>query len=361
MFSLGRLLASSLASDVSAVDPIAVSGGVFCNDCCACPCKYVNCGREKGAKRGMQMASEFEDGIAFVKGVFCPIHEAQISLLDWGFLRSDACQDTVSVWNGAFFRLDDHLQRFERSFSRLRMTCPYDRQSLCEVAIEAVRLTGFREAYLQLIMTRGQPPIGSRDIRLATNNFFLFCVPYISIATSEQQERGLHMIVSDIQRIAPTSVDPTIKNYHWLDFEMGLFQAYDRGGDTVVLTDQDGNVTEGPGFNLFGIKEGKLVTPAEGCLDGMTRNTVLELCAETNLECVLAPIPASELSSMDELFISSTAGGLMPISKVDGQTIGASPVGPVTERLRDLYWSKRRAGWHATLVDYAQHKDQPKA
>ena len=55
------------------------------------------------------------DGIAFVEGAFCPIHEARISLLDWGFLRSDACQDTVSVWNGAFFRLDDHLERFERS------------------------------------------------------------------------------------------------------------------------------------------------------------------------------------------------------------------------------------------------------
>ncbi|MGI9499755.1 MAG: aminotransferase class IV [Geminicoccaceae bacterium] len=304
------------------------------------------------------MASRFKDGIAFVDGAFCPIDEARIPLLDWGFLRSDACQDTVSVWNGAFFRLDDHLQRFERSFKRLRMTCPHDRSSLGELAMEAVRLTGFREAYLQLIMTRGWPPIGSRDIRLAKNNFFLFCVPYISIATPEQQERGLHLIVSNIQRIAPASVDPTIKTYHWLDFEMGLFQAYDRGGDTVVLTDQDGNVTEGPGFNLFAVEGGRLITPAAGCLDGMTRDTVFELCAETNLDCSLAPLAASELGNMDELFISSTAGGLMPISKVDGRTIGASSVGPVTMRLRDLYWSKRRAGWHATPVDYSEHDRQ---
>ena len=194
------------------------------------------------------MTSPFEDGIAFVEGVFCPIHEARISLLDWGFLRSDACQDTISVWNGVFFRLDDHLERFERSFSRLRMTCPHDRAGLRALAIEAVRLTGFREAYLQLIMTRGRPPIGSRDLRLAKNNFFLFCIPYISIATPEQQEKGLHLVVSDIQRIPPASLDPTIKTYHWLDFEMGLFEAYDRGGDTVVLTDQNGNVTEGPGL-----------------------------------------------------------------------------------------------------------------
>jgi len=300
----------------------------------------------------MAVVSEFKDGIAFVDGAFCPISEARISILDWGFLRSDACQDTISVWGGAFFRLDDHLQRFERSFKRLRMACPHDRESLRELAIQAVRLTGFEEAYLQLIMTRGRPPVGSRDLRLAKNNFFLFCVPYISIATPEQQERGLHLVVSDIQRIPPTSVDPTIKTYHWLDFEMGLFQAYDRGGDTVVLTDQDGHVTEGPGFNLFAVKDGQVRTPEMGCLDGMTRDTVFELCRETNLDCVCSSISASELKSMDELFISSTAGGLMPISKVDGHAVGASSVGPVTTRLRDLYWSKRRAGWHATPVDY---------
>ncbi|MGI9418041.1 MAG: aminotransferase class IV [Geminicoccaceae bacterium] len=298
------------------------------------------------------MISEFKDGIACVDGAFCPISEACISLLDWGFLRSDACQDTVSVWEGAFFRLDDHLKRFERSYQRLRMICPHDREGLRELTMEAVCLTGLREAYLQLIMTRGRPPIGSRDLRLAKNNFFLFCVPYISIATPEQQERGLHLIVSDIERIPPASIDPTIKNYHWLDFEVGLFEAYDRGGDTVVLTDRDGKVTEGPGFNLFAVKEGKLLTPDAGCLDGMTRDTVLELAAETHLDCAPGPIPAGELSAMDELFVSSTAGGLMSISKVDGRTIGMSPIGPVTARLRDLYWSKRRAGWHATPVDY---------
>jgi branched-chain amino acid aminotransferase len=201
-------------------------------------------------------------------------------------------------------------------------------------------------------MTRGRPPIGSRDVRLAKNNFFLFCVPYISIATPEQQEEGLHLIVSDIQRIPPASVDPTIKTYHWLDFEMGLFEAYDRGGDTVVLNEQNGNITEGPGFNLFAVKDGRLLTPDAGCLDGMTRDTVFKLAAETNLDCTPAPLPTGDLVAMDELFISSTAGGLMPVSKVDDQPIGSSSIGPVTMRLGDLYWSKRRAVWYSTAVEY---------
>ncbi|MDH3663408.1 MAG: aminotransferase class IV, partial [Alphaproteobacteria bacterium] len=102
----------------------------------------------------------------------------------------------------------------------------------------------------------------------------------------------------------------------------------------------------------FAVKEGRLLTPDAGCLDGMTRETVFELAAETNLDCSLASLPASDLAAMDELFISSTAGGLMAISKVDGKAIGASPVGPVTARLRDLFWSKRSKGWHATTVEY---------
>jgi branched-chain amino acid aminotransferase len=92
--------------------------------------------------------------------------------------------------------------------------------------------------------------------------------------------------------------------------------------------------------------------PDAGCLDGMTRDTVFELAAETNLDCTVGSLPADELAAMGELFISSTAGGLMPISKVDGRPTGASPIGPVTARLRDLYWSKRSKGWHATAIEY---------
>ena len=147
-------------------------------------------------------------------------------------------------------------------------------------------------------------------------------------------------------------MDPTIKHYHWLDFEMGLFEAYDHGADTVVLSDAEGNVTEGPGFNIFAVIDGKLITPGEGVLDGMTRRTVFELCAETNLEYVAAPLPAERLREAQEVFLSTTAGGLIPITKIDGRPVADGTPGPVTWRLRDLYWNKREAGWHGTPVEY---------
>ena len=102
--------------------------------------------------------ASFERGSAFVDGRIVPVEEASVPLLDWGFLRSDACQETISVWNGQFFRLDDHLQRFERSITRLRMTSsPVSRDEIRSIAHRLVAACGYDKAYVQIIMTRGRP------------------------------------------------------------------------------------------------------------------------------------------------------------------------------------------------------------
>lgn len=295
----------------------------------------------------------FENGIAFCEGKFVPVAEARIPMLDWGFLRSDAVQDTVSVFHGAFFRLEDHLDRFERNWQKLRMTNPYDRDSVRKILMEAVRRTGFREAYVQMIMTRGRAPIGSRDVRLADNKFWMFCIPYVWVARREQKEQGLSMHVSDIQRVPKESVDPTIKHYHWLDLQMALMEAYDHGADTCAVVDRDGNISEGPGFNIFAVRQGRIITPPDDvCLDGMTRNTVFKLAKETNLQISAEALPADDLRSAEEVFISTTGGGVIAISQVDGGTIGGGSAGPVTRRLDNLYWERRRDGWLSTPVDY---------
>lgn len=301
----------------------------------------------------MAEKNPFANGIAFCEGRFVAIEDARVPMLDWGFLRSDAVQDTVSVFHGRFFRLDDHLARFERNWGRLRMENPYDRDTVRAILMEAVRRTGFTEAYVQMLMTRGRAPIGSRDVRLAQNQFWMFCIPYVWIARPEQKQKGLSMHVSDIQRMAKETVDPTIKNYHWLDFQMALMEGYDRGADTCALVDKDGNIAEGPGFNIFAVKDGQIVTPPEDvCLDGMTRDTVFKLAEETNLEIRKRALPADEMRQADEVFISTTGGGVIAITTVDGRTIGSGSAGPVTQRLDDLYWSKRDAGWLTTAVDY---------
>jgi branched-chain amino acid aminotransferase len=303
--------------------------------------------------------SAYAAGAAYIDGAFVPVEEARIPLLDWGFLRSDACQDTVTAWKGRFFRLDDHLARFERSFTALRMKCPLSADQRKQVVFDAVRVTGFRDAYVQMIMTRGRPPIGSRDVRLCDNRFYLFCVPYMWIATPEVQERGLHLHVSSRQRVPAATVDPTIKHYHWLDFQQGLLDAYDRGAETVVVSDESGNVAEGPGFNIFLARDGRLVTPDAACLDGLTRDTVFRLSKETNLACEARAVPRGELEEADEVFLTTSAGGILPVTLIDGRPVTDGQPGPITLRLRDLYWSKRESGWLETPAVYDEGDQKP--
>ena len=181
--------------------------------------------------------NDFSEGAAYVDGQLVSIAEAKISLLDWGFLHSDATYDVAHVWKGKFFRLNDHIERFFSSMEKLHMSIPYTRDDLQAILVDCVRASGLRDAYVEMICTRGMPEPGSRDPRTCTNQFFAFAVPFIWIADPEKQKEGLDLVVSRRQRIPAASVDPTVKNYHWLDLVMGLFEAYERGGETAVVVD----------------------------------------------------------------------------------------------------------------------------
>ena len=295
---------------------------------------------------------DFSHGAAYVDGQLVPIAEAKISLLDWGFLHSDATYDVAHVWKGKFFRLDDHIERFLSGMGKLRMSIPHSRGDLRSILVDCVRASGLREAYVEMICTRGLPKPGSRDLRTCTNRFFAFAVPFVWIANPQKQTKGLNLIVSRWQRIPPKSVDPTVKNYHWLDMVMGLFEAYDRGGETAVVVDTRGNLIEGPGFNIFAVKDRTFTTPARGVLEGITRRTAIELATEYGYEVVQRNLPADEARTADEVFVTSTAGGIMPITKIDGRAIGSGTPGPVTQELQEGYWALHEDPQYTFKIDY---------
>ena len=294
----------------------------------------------------------FADGVAFADGDYMPVAEARIPISDWGFLHSDVTYDVVAVWGGGFFRLADHLDRFFRGIEKLHMQSPYDRDETAAILTECVRRAGLREAYVKVILTRGTPPAGSRDPRECENQFFALAIPYVWIATPEKQEQGLHLTVSSIPRISPDSVDPTVKNFHWGDMVQGLFEAYDRGRETPVLTDGNGNITEGPGFNLFANIGGRLITPASGVLLGITRMTVIELAQSLNIKVEVGTLSEAELRQADEIFLSSTAGGVMPVTRLDDAAVGDGSPGPLTQRLRQMYWDAHDDNKYVTRIDY---------
>jgi branched-chain amino acid aminotransferase len=291
-------------------------------------------------------------GVGFIDGEYQPISEVKIPVSDLGFLMSDVIHDAVHVWKGSIFRLDDHLDRFERSVAGVRMILPCDRAEIVQIMMECVRLSGLRDSLVYLIASRGIPTDSQRDLRTCTNRFMVLAYPFLWYLPPEQMDTGAHVIISSIIRIPPESIDPKIKNFNRLDFSRALFEAYDRGGEYPILLDFEGNVTEGRGFNVFALFGGKLVSPKRGVLEGMTRRTVMELCAETNVKAVLGNIKPADLRNADEAFLTSTAGGIMPVTKVDDQLIGNGSTGPLTLRLKDRYWALHENPKYVTPVAY---------
>ena len=293
----------------------------------------------------------FAAGCAHIDGQFVPIDQARIPITDTGFTRSDCTYDVVATWAGSFFRLDAHLARFERSWQTLRLNPPLDRAAMGEVLIECVRRSGLKDAYVEMIVTRGSPPPGERDPRNFKNRFYAFAVPYVWLVKPDDQLRGTHLAIArDVVRIDPHSVDPTVKNFHWADLTRGLFEAFEREANTVVLLNAAGEVTEGPGFNLFVLSQGRLWTPSSGVLHGITRDTVIELAAREGITTEVTMFGAERLREAEEIFITSTAGGVMPVTRLDGQTIGDGRPGETTLALRQAYWDAHSDPRWATPV-----------
>ena len=297
----------------------------------------------------------FRDGAAYVRGRFVPMNEAVIPVTDWGFTRSDTVYDVVHVYQGSFFRLEDHLDRFEHSMQRRRLRPAEDRAALRDILHRCVDLAGLRDAYVAMAALRGRPMVpGSRRPADCENHLIAYAVPWIDVIPKTVQERGASIWIATTPRVPDASVDPTIKNYQWSDLTSGLLEAHDNGFDTAVLCDAEGFVTEGPGFNVFAVIDGVVVTPDRGSLHGITRLSVLEICADLDIEARVEPISRQAFEAADEVFAATTAGGVMPITRVATRILSNGAPGPVSRQIKDAYWRKHAEGWHLTPVAYSQ-------
>jgi branched-chain amino acid aminotransferase len=308
----------------------------------------------EGATGSFAPTPPWPSGAAWIGGRYCPVEDAKISVLDLGVTRSDAAYDVVHVWRRRFYRLDDHLDRFSAGLARLRLDPGHDRAGVEAILHGCVRLAGLREAYVSMTCTRGRVPPGSRDLRSARATFYCYAVPFVWICTPEQQAAGVSMRISEVTRIPPQSVDPTVKNYHWLDMELAQLDAYDHDAQLVVLRDASGAITEGPGYNVFAHVDGRWMTPASGTLRGITRQSVIEIAKEVGEPVVEGRLSADDLRRADEVLATSTAGGIMPVTFIDGEPVGPGVPGPLTARLRDQYWLRHEDPRFSTPVRYAE-------
>ena len=293
----------------------------------------------------------FAQGAAYSQGRFVPMAEATISVLDFGFTRADSCYDVVHVKDGAFFRLSDHLARFAASMHKRRLAPPEDLAGMEAILHRVTWLTGLSDVYVAMVAIRGRPRPGlPRLIANCDNHFVAYALPWIDVLSPEIQARGGHLWIASIPRIPDASLDPTAKNYNWMDLNSGLMEAQDAGFDTTVLCDAEGLVTEGPGFNVFVVKGTTVSTSGHGVLQGITRKTVLELAPELGLTPRVGDITRAELEDADEVFLATTAGGVMPISRVGSRITNNDSPGPVSRRMKELYWAAHtRIQWRTPV------------
>ncbi len=290
--------------------------------------------------------TDFSRGAAWMDGKIVPIDEATISVTDWGLIHSDVAYDVAPVWEGAFFRLGAYLDRFEASCAALRLEHGRARREMRAALHAIVAASGLRASYVAMVATRGRPRApGSRDPRDCACRFYAWCVPYIHVIKPEVVAAGASLrVATSVRRIPDECLNQQVKNYHWGDFTAGLMEAKDHGFETVVLRSIDGDLAEGPGFNLFVVKDGAIRTPARHCLRGVTRRTVIEIAAELGYPAEEGPVSLAALYEADEVFISTTAGGALWIARVDERTYGNGAAGPVASAIQATYarWLRER-------------------
>ena len=286
------------------------------------------------------------DGIVFIDGEYMRPKDATMSIFDTGFVWGDSVYDVTSTWNGYFFMLDEHLERFQRSCEGFRLENPYSIEEMRSICAECVDRAGITNAYVKMQITRGVPPPGVRDPRGLTPSVVVYAVPYVWIWGEDKCRNGAELYVSGIERVSSKAIDQRFKNYNRADLVQARLEAYDHGCDDAILAGADGFLTEGPGFNFFIVKDGTVATPDHNVLEGITRRAVREICEREGISFDLRKIRPEEIAEANEVFTSTTAGGVMPITRINGKPIGNGHTGIVTSRIQQTYWSERETGWH---------------
>jgi branched-chain amino acid aminotransferase len=299
-------------------------------------------------------ASPRAEGSVCVNGEFFSPREAKISVFDHALLYGDGVYDTLMAWNGFVFKLDPHLNRLFRSCRAVKIEPPVNRDRFRELILETVGKSGLRNAYVKCIVTRGTSPAPLLDPRNCTPGLVIFAVPYPGAVDPMKTVDGIRAKISAIRRISHDVVDSRIKSLNYLPFVLARLEAAEAGFDEALMLDAQGYVCEAPGWNVFTVREGKVITPSASILEGITRETVMEICARLSMVCEVRHITGYDLWTADEAFLTSTAGGIVPIVDVDGRRVGMGEPGPIFGMIVREFRSMLKRGEHGIEVQYTR-------
>ncbi|MBR62118.1 MAG: branched-chain amino acid aminotransferase [Dehalococcoidia bacterium] len=282
------------------------------------------------------MMKEYE---IWLNGKYYPRSQAKISMLDRGFKLSDLVYDTLRTFDGKVYRLDDHMDRLERSLHYVRINPGLSITEIANLILEVIdhneplRSENGDDYMISPIITRG---VGYRlkDVD-NKSSISIFIDPIDFDFYSLMHKQGAHGVISKARSFSSEQLDPKVKHFSRLSYVMADIDATDVDPKAFpIMLDMDGNIAESVGANIMIVKDGVVKTPKDtAILQGISRKAIIETATNLGIDVIEEDLQPYDLYTADEAFFTSTPFCLIPISKIDKREITDQIPGPVTAQL----------------------------
>jgi len=259
--------------------------------------------------------------------------KAVLTVFDHGTLYGDGVFEGIRIYGGKVFKCQAHVDRLFDSARTIRLAIPYTKQELTDAMYETLRANDRQDGYIRLLVTRGKGTLGLSPFKCPDPNTVII-VDTIELYPEEMYRDGMAVIIAKTLRTSARMVPPSAKTLNYLNNIIANIEAIDAGVAEAIMLNDDGNVAECTGDNLFIVEDGTLVTPPldAGILPGITRGVVLELADREGVPKAEESISPDRLYKADECFLTGTAAEIIGVTKVDDREIGTGAVGPVTQQ-----------------------------
>jgi len=265
--------------------------------------------------------------------------DAKISVFDHGLLYGDGVFEGIRVYDGRVFEIEAHLRRLYESAKVIRLEVPMDKDELVAAIKKTVEANGIVDGYIRLLVTRGAGTLGLNPF-LCRNSSLIIIADNIQLYPEELYETGMKIISATTVRNHPLAIPPQVKSMNYLNNILAKIEALDNDVPEAIMYNHEGYVAEATGDNVFIVRDGVIYTPPveAGALEGITRNLVIRLAKEENLEVVEKNLTRCDLYICDEFFLTGTAAEVIGIVEIDGRMIDDGKPGPITKRLREKFF-----------------------
>jgi branched-chain amino acid aminotransferase len=267
-----------------------------------------------------------------VNGRITPEYEAVISVFDHGFLYGEGIYETMRTYGGRPFLFDRHVRRLRRSARMIELALPFSDDELAsQIRATQTAAVLHGEAYIRVLITRGVGEL-TYDLKATPSPSVVIIVkPQIDPA-AEAYDKGVHVVIVDVVRNHPATVNPMIKSNNLMNSALAMQQALRSNAFEGVMRNYKGELTECTTANLFIVKDNVALTPPleAGLLPGITREFLFDVGKEAGIEVVEKTLFDDDLFRADEAFLTSTTRELVPIVTVNDRTIGNGRPGPLT-------------------------------